>query len=312
MSVAPTATSGLTARSACRRVIPHVLEPGPEELYMFSAGEKQALRALISKPVEYIDHPMFHEDGCEQILFGSGDRPLNESTGGNLSEESEEKLYLRYNYARFRVASILKRYNEKRIPAPKLRSLLDWSARAIAVRNQIVEPNMPLVLAMIRRNRLLNLDINDLISEGNLALLRCVDKFDCSRGNKFSTYACRSILKSFARVALRTSRYRARFRYEYEPTLERGDFIEQCRLSDETMCLEEVRRIMRENRAALSDIEMRVIQARFLAVGNGQDPGPQTLEQIGDTIGVTKERVRQIQLKALRKLRLTLEDRLLA
>ncbi|HQE42476.1 MAG TPA: hypothetical protein PLM77_04715, partial [Phycisphaerae bacterium] len=68
MSVAPTATSGLTARSACRRVIPHVLEPGPEELYMFSAGEKQALRALISKPVEYIDHPMFHEDGCEQIL----------------------------------------------------------------------------------------------------------------------------------------------------------------------------------------------------------------------------------------------------
>src|SRR5690606_16387077 len=101
-----------------------------------------------------------------------------------------------------------------------LRALATWAGRAAAARGRIVESNLPLVLAMARRAAPAGIDYSDLISEGNFALLRSVDKFDCSRGFKFSTYACRAILKSFSRVMMRNSRYRSRFPVEFDPSLE--------------------------------------------------------------------------------------------
>jgi RNA polymerase primary sigma factor len=56
-----------------------------------------------------------------------------------------------------------------------------------------------------------------------------VEKFDCSRGFKFSTYSCRAILKSFSRVAMRASRYRGKFPAEFDPAMERSDFIDRQR-----------------------------------------------------------------------------------
>ena len=74
--------------------------------------------------------------------------------------------------------------------------------------------------------------------------------------------------------------------------------------------VEELQRIIGENRAQLSDVEKTVIQARF-AINRGQDAPAMTLEEVGRVIGVTKERVRQIQNKALEKLRLTIESEVL-
>lgn len=301
-------------RNLCkgRRVEPAVLAPTPEQLTHFNAAQRETLTRLLTQPAEFMDHPVFHEPYAEQLLF---DPPVCEEDAHDRDDRlgvgAEHLPFLQYNYARYRIARILKHYAQQRIPISKLRDLLEWAEKAVEARNVIVERNMPLVLAMIRRNRLLSLDISELISEGNLALLRCVNKFDCSRGNRFSTYACRSILKSFARVALRTSRYRSRFPCAFEPGLERSNFAEQCHTDAESTCLEEVRLILRENRAALSDVEWRVINARFLDAAAPRGQSPRTLEQIGCDMGVTKERVRQIQLKALRKLRLTLEDSLL-
>ena len=68
---------------------------------------------------------------------------------------------------------------------------------------------------------------------------------------------------------------------------------------------------MLDNRAELSDIETEVIEHRFgIKTPNDKrdEPQPLTLEQVGKIIGVTKERVRQIQNKALEKIRLSLEE----
>jgi RNA polymerase primary sigma factor len=156
------------------------------------------------------------------------------------------------------------------------------------------------------------LDYNELISEGNFALLRSVDKFDCARGFKFSTYACRAILKAFSRVALRTSRYRGRFPTEFDPTLEKSDFVERRRGDVEAECVDEIRDILAHNRASLNDMEQTVIRERFALDAAPDNAKPKTLEQVGELIGVTKERVRQIQNKALRKIRVILEDNYLA
>jgi RNA polymerase sigma factor (sigma-70 family) len=181
-------------------------------------------------------------------------------------------------------------------------------------RSVIVRLNMPLVLAMAKRTRLTNIDFNEMISEGNMALLRSVEKFDCSRGYKFSTYSCRAILKSFSRVAMRASRYRGTFPTEFDPAMERSDYTERQREGVEKDCVDELKEILIRNLAGLSDVERQVIVERF-ALGKpdiaGQT-GPKTLEQVGNIIGVTKERVRQIQNNALKKIRVALENRYLA
>jgi RNA polymerase sigma factor (sigma-70 family) len=156
--------------------------------------------------------------------------------------------------------------------------------------------------------------LTDLISEGNLALLRAVNKFDCGRGYKFSTYACRAILKSFSRVATRTSRRRGLFPTEFDPALERSDFSERSRANREGECVHELKTLLLENEAQLSEVERQVILARF-NIDSGEEHAAakaKTLEQVGEMIGVTKERVRQIQNKALGKLRAALEQTVLA
>jgi len=164
------------------------------------------------------------------------------------------------------------------------------------------------------RTRLAGVDFGELVSEGNMALLRSVEKFDCTRGFKFSTYACRAILKSFARVAIRTSRYRGRFPAEFDPTLEKSDLAERKRGDAEQDCVSELRDILENNTAQLSDVERTVIRERFAldAAPSDKPIAPKTLEQVGALIGVTKERVRQIQNKALRKIRSALEESILA
>src|SRR5690606_26211366 len=170
------------------------------------------------------------------------------------------------------------------------------------------QTNLALVLAMAKRTRMGDLDFADLVSEGNMALLRAVDKFDASRGFKFSTYACRAILKAFSRLGVKHSKYRQLFPTDFDPKLEKSDYMERKREEHEDDCVDEIRKIIRENRAELTDIEQEVIEHRF-ALGQKEQPDatPMTLEQVGKIIGVTKERVRQIQNKALQKIRQSLE-----
>ncbi|MCA9245364.1 MAG: sigma-70 family RNA polymerase sigma factor, partial [Phycisphaerales bacterium] len=223
-------------------------------------------------------------------------------------------LFLRLNYARFRIERVLAKSNHRKLTKAAAEEVIWWQQRVEKTQNEIVQANLPLVLAMAKRTKLGNIDYADLISEGNMALLRSVDKFDAGRGYKFSTYACRAILKSFSRVAMKLARYRGRFPVEFDPTLERSDYLDKRRVDHEADCVEELRGIIRENTAELSAVEVTVLKARFaLAKVQGlEGDSPKTLEQVGSLIGVTKERVRQIQNRALAKLREKLHDDFLA
>jgi RNA polymerase sigma factor (sigma-70 family) len=298
-----------------------------------AAEDEVLLNRLIREPADYIDHPEFEDSRTEAKLFTSNARlkgrtatrfrehpdPVTEAVRSGerlpaLSYAQEAHLFMRYNYARKQVVDLLYLASRGRLTAAKARHLLAWGHRALTARSTIVRLNLPLVLAMAKRTKLCNIDFNELISEGNMALLRSVEKFDCSRGYKFSTYSCRAILKSFSRVAMRASRYRGTFPTEFDPAMERSDFVDQQRDYVERSCVDEVKEIFLDNLAALSDVETTVIRERF-ALGppvDGFMPQPKTLEEVGHIIGVTKERVRQIQNNALKKIRTTLEDRYLA
>jgi RNA polymerase sigma factor (sigma-70 family) len=141
-----------------------------------------------------------------------------------------------------------------------------------------------------------------------------VDKFDAARGFKFSTYACRAILASFSRAGAKAARHRSQFPTPYDPAMERSDYLESRRDRIELDCVDELKRILFENSADLSSVEKRVLTARFSLDQPAPGPGSRrkTLDQVGDLLGVSKERVRQIQNQAMIKLRAVLEERLLA
>ncbi len=105
---------------------------------------------------------------------------------------------------------------------------------------------------------------------------------------------------------MKLSKYRQRFPTDFDPKLEKSNYLEVKRTAFEKDAAEEVRRIVMENRAELSDVERTVIEHRF-GLESGELEKPMTLEQVGQIIGVTKERVRQIQNKAMEKIRLQLE-----
>jgi RNA polymerase primary sigma factor len=224
-----------------------------------------------------------------------------------MSGAEERQMFYRFNYCKMRLSQLKRKFGAEKMTIKKTREFLEWHRKFEHVREYLVRTNLALVLAMARRFRLGEMDFADVVSEGNMALLRAVDKFDVDRGFKFSTYACRAILKAFSRGAVKASRRRARFPLEFEPGREKSDWLNRRRDSTEEFYIEELQAIVDRNLADLSSIEQKVIVHRFNWKQAGESP--LTLDAVGQIIGVTKERVRQIQNKALAKIRAVMEDR---
>lgn len=299
-----------------------------------SGREEEIVSKLLAKEIDYIGSPEFSKRGAARRIYEEAPeitapdvswyRPLMSDTGSKakvpspparkasvvLTQAEERVLFLKLNYARYQQAKIQTKLAGRKPTETVKKELLHWYNVAERYREQIAETNLALVLAMAKRVKLSDVDFADLVSEGNMALMRSVDKFDCERGFKFSTYACRAILKAFSRQGMKNTKYRQRFPAEFDSTLEKSDHLETLRATHERECADEVKHIVLNNNAGLSDVELSVLGLRF---GITDDPEPKTqkaltLEQVGQIIGVTKERVRQIQNKAIKKIRSILDD----
>ena len=306
-----------------RRVVPAVLQPAPTERDNLSPTDRQEFDRLLHEPAEYLDNDRFHRPGAQKQLFepqpfdsGQANLPagvarVDVRTRKQRLRRSEGVLFLRYNYARMRVARLLDRYSGERMPPVVIRDLLAWNRRAMASRDQIVECNMGLVLAMLQTCWYRHVDQDDLISEGNLTLLRCVNQFDCSLGYRFSTFAGNAIRRSLKYVAEKTVRHQLHFGVSLDPGMEPVDDRPAPYEEAESNAYADLLRILKGEQAFLTPAEQSVIQTRFL---RAQEVGPEarTFRNIGNTMGVSKERVRQLQGQALRKLRLVLSGRLSA
>ena len=287
----------------------------------------RALRAqietLLAENYAFMDSPVFKQRGIEKELFNfevepalpltSWYQPTREEIADQLKgtpqlmKAPEEKLmFLRFNYSKFRLTKLQKKLLKDGIDKETAEQFLEWHRRFEHFREYLVRTNLALVLAMAKRTRLGDVDFAEIVSEGNMALIRAVDKFNVDKGFKFSTYACRAILKAFSRTALKSSRHRMRFPVEFEPDMEKSDWSDRKRDAVEEDCLDELKAIVNRNLADLSSVEETVIRRRFN--WNQEDDATLTLEEVGQIIGVTKERVRQIQNKALAKIRNVMED----
>jgi RNA polymerase sigma factor (sigma-70 family) len=287
---------------------------------------RERVEAVLDENYAYMDSPIFKQRGIEKELFTfaddhepelpftawyqpTRDEALDEALVGSpqLMKGPEERLmFLRFNYAKLRLLRLQKRIKREGLTRDLAEQFSEWHRRFEHFREYLVRTNLALVLAMAKRTRLGDVDFAEVVSEGNMALMRAVDKFSIDRGFKFSTYACRAILKAFSRTALKSSKHRTRFPVEFEPDLEKSDWADRKRDIVEEDCVDELKQIVNRNLAELTDVEETVIRRRFN--WEQQEESPLTLEEVGKIIGVTKERVRQIQNKALVKIKTVMEE----
>ena len=285
---------------------------------------RQKVEEVLKESYAFMDSSIFRRKNIETDLFDfekepelpttswyqpTRDEALDQSMQGapQLMTAAEERvMFLRFNFSKMRLCRLQRLIKKNGLTRKRADEVIEWHRRFEHFREYLVRTNLALVLAMAKRTRLGDVDFAEIVSEGNMALIRAVDKFNVDRGFKFSTYACRAILKAFSRTALKSSRHKSRFPVEFEPDMEKSDWQDRRRDAVEEDCIDELKAIVKENLADLSHVEQTVIRRRFN--WEQEEEHPLTLEEVGRIIGVTKERVRQIQNKALAKIRSVLEE----
>ena len=294
-----------------KRTSTNILTPKSQEKVdnlNLSKSEKGILRSLMTDPISYIPHPDF----TKRSLMGSlMEKKVTVIPGTSIETEEEQTLFLQMNYARHKTCLLRRKLlRQAKWDTDDVKQLLHFYHVQLAARSQIVTCNMGLVLSMAQRVKYPGVEFTDLVSEGSMALLRATEKFNCSLGFKFSTYACRAIFKGFSRAAKQCYTYHSRFPAQYDYAFENDDRETRRHEEFQTDLADEFQVILKENLADLSDIAKSVVKLRF-SIGKESPESPLTLKNIGETLGLTKERIRQIQNKALDKLRVVAEERLI-
>jgi len=188
----------------------------------------------------------------------------------------------------------------------------DLLHRANEIKNRITQANLRLVVSIARRHlRALGpAGLFELISDGNIALIRAVEKFDYAKGFRFSTYASWAISRTFARSIPEQATHHERFRTGHDETLAQAKDHREAECP-EPASREAAKGVVARSLRLLDRRERAVVEHHFgLCGGDGK-----TFAEIGRKLGLSKERVRQIEKQALVKLRHSLgetEARILA
>jgi RNA polymerase primary sigma factor len=297
---------------------------------MYRVINEVRAQRLLEQPLDFIPHPSFEDRTQEAVILA--DMPHAEDYEAKrqamkvpkdvppelaplyevplLDKEQEAHLFRQMNYLKFRAHQLREQLRKddgvdaSKVNVRTLAEIEQLQAQAQEIKDQLINANMRLVVNIAKRHAGQTDNFFELLSDGNMSLIRAVEKFDFGRGFKFSTYASWAIMKNFARTIPDEKHRKERFVTGHEDVFEvapdtRGDEHEA--LATHERATSNINRLLEY----LEPRERDIIRMR---AGLDDHHKNMTLEEIGRQFGITKERVRQLNARAMKKLRTIAEE----
>lgn len=276
--------------------------------------------ADLGTPIFFLHSDEFHSVEEDQLLFLTNGESIYSDAddfSGEIAESGDYEnlrglpllspagevfLFRKMNYLRSQAEQLrFQLEGQDRVSSQDLDDLAALLEDANSVRNHIAECNLRLVISIARKFSASASDFDDLMSEGNEILLKAINKFDFSRGFRFSTYATHSVQRHFYRYAQRQLK---RNSVEHKSSVE---LLNEIPNADTDLVIaqwvkeeQRVTSLISQMADRLDEREHRIVVARF---GLCSDGVVKTLRELSSEMGLSKERIRQIQIIAIDKLR---------
>ena len=215
-----------------------------------------------------------------------------------LTRELEQDLFRRFNYAKHKVTKLLASVDTEEITDAHYEALCRETDRVESIKQRVIQANLRLVVSIAKKHVGWSPQFFEVISDGNISLMRAVDRFDYALGNRFSTYATWAITKNFARTIPQQHYYGARYMTGNDELLSQAPDTSVADPHEGEQ--QRVRELISAGLSELTEREREIVSSHY---GLGARGTGVTLEQLGRRFGVTKERIRQIEQKALARLR---------
>ena len=254
-----------------------------------------------SREIEYIYTPEFDLPGADAIIMPAMEISVPKHSTSEqykpLTKPQEYVLFRLYNYLKCKLDHILKPYkNSSSIPAKVMDKLDELDSQIKSVKDKLILANQPLIMSIAKKHQHCPLSFEELCSEALVPLMKSIEKFDFTRGYKFSTYVSWAIMKHFARTIGEASTLKHQYQLLDKEDLDRA---EQGVLDIDKEQAYARSVAVQKALDKLSERERHILENRF---GIDRDAEPLSLSKLGSQLGITKERVRQIESRAMDKL----------
>ena len=215
-----------------------------------------------------------------------------------LTAEQERYLFRKMNYLKFR-ASVLRDQLDPNYPRKLLLNRIETLlSEAMAIRNQIVRANLRLVVSIAKTVIDRANGFEEMVSDGNLPLIRAAEIFDFERGTRFSTYATWAIRNSLYRATSRNRRIFKRFLTGSDGVFESIRDVRQSARAQERFHTD-LRGAIQSMLSRLDSRDQAIVISRF---GLDKSGRPRKFREIAEQLNISTERVRQLLARSLNQM----------
>jgi len=286
---------------------------------------EERIDRLTHRKQKFIDDPLYHQNDAPEVISNlitaeelAAPRPRDERVPKDLpayfqslyrtpllTRGRERALFLKFNYHKFQFVTARRELDANYARSRDVQNLERHLKLATHTKNDIVTANLRLVVSVARRHVRPGVDLMELVSDGNITIMRAAESFDFHKGNKFSTYATLALMKGFARaVPLMLAAKRKAGAGEEMLTS----------VADRNALSSTLAATHDELRGLLSKLEPS--ERAVLLANYGVDHASSSLrgiqptpDDLDATHGLSRQRIRQIEQRAMEKLRTLISAR---